>query len=55
MSSDIEARPVAEAERRLAQLREHGPSSHAFTFREPFPPPDETTPVAPDDRWFCPA
>lgn len=55
MSSDIEARHVAEAERRLAHLREHGASSHAFTLREPYPPPDADTPVTPDDRWFCPA
>ena len=30
---------VADARERLAHLREHGPSPHAFTFREPFPPP----------------
>jgi hypothetical protein len=31
---------VAESERRLTHLREHGPSSRAFTLREPYPPPD---------------
>ena len=37
---------VADAEERLAHLREHGPTEHAFTFR---------TVVAPDAAWFCPA
>jgi hypothetical protein len=46
---------VEEAKRRLMLLRERGPSFEAFTFREPFPPPDATEPVTPDDRWFCPA
>ena len=32
---------VEEAEERLLHLRAHGPSPHAFTFREQFPPPDE--------------
>jgi hypothetical protein len=36
-------------------LRERGSSPEAFTFREPFPPPDVSGPVAPDERWFCPA
>jgi hypothetical protein len=30
---------VEEAEQRLRHLREHGPTEHAFTFRQPFPPP----------------
>jgi hypothetical protein len=50
---------VAEAERRLVHLREHGPSAHAFTFRAPFPAPAEagSPAVAPlvEDDWFCPA
>lgn len=46
---------VEEAKRRLELLRERGPSPEAFTFREPFPPPDETEPVEADDRWACPA
>jgi hypothetical protein len=29
---------VEEAEERLLHLRAHGPTEHAFTFREPFPP-----------------
>jgi hypothetical protein len=31
---------VAEAQERLAHLREHGPTPHAFTFRTPFRAPD---------------
>ena len=31
---------VAEAQERLRRLKECGPSSEAFTFRTPFPPPD---------------
>jgi hypothetical protein len=31
---------VTEARERLAHLKEHGPSSHAFTFRAPFSAPD---------------
>jgi len=42
---------VAEAEERLAHLREHRPTSHAFTFRRPF----ADTSVRRDDDWFCPA
>jgi hypothetical protein len=35
---DKSARPtLAEAERRLAQLEEHGPTPRAFTFRNQFP------------------
>ena len=30
---------VTDAEERLEHLRKHGPSAHAFTFREPFPEP----------------
>jgi hypothetical protein len=45
---------VEEAKRRLEILRERGPSPRAFTFREPFPPPDATEPVRADDRWVCP-
>jgi Domain of unknown function (DUF3291) len=32
---------VAEAQGRLQHLREHGPTSHAFTFKTPFPAPDQ--------------
>ena len=45
---------VAEAEQRLIHLHEHGPTPHAFTFREPFPAPDAAS-VARDEDWFCPA
>jgi hypothetical protein len=50
---------VAEAERRLVHLRKHGPSEHAFTFRNAFPAPAEAgrqsaAPAVQDD-WFCPA
>jgi hypothetical protein len=45
---------VAEARERLAYLAEHGPTSHAFTFRTPFPPPDGEV-SEPDrlDAAFC--
>ncbi len=43
---------VTEAQARLTQLREHGPTPHAFTFRTPFPAPDGAA-VEPDDAWFC--
>jgi len=50
---------VAEAERRLVHLREHGPSEHAFTFRTPFPAPAvagrQSAAPAVEDDWFCPA
>ena len=45
---------VAEAERRLAHLEEHSASPHAFTLREPYPPPNADSPITPDDRWVCP-
>lgn len=45
---------VTEAEERLAHLREHGPTAHAFTIREPFPAPSGPA-VRSDDGWFCPA
>ncbi len=34
---------LEEAQARLDQLRAHGPSPEAFTFKQPFPPPDETS------------
>jgi hypothetical protein len=30
---------ISEAEERVAHLRQHGPTSFAFTFKQPFPPP----------------
>jgi len=32
---------VGEAQERLRHLTDHGPTPHAFTFRTPFPPPDQ--------------
>jgi hypothetical protein len=32
---------VAEAQERVQHLKEHGPTAHAFTFRTPFPAPDQ--------------
>jgi hypothetical protein len=47
---------VTEAAERLAYLRAHGPSAHAFTFKAAFPPPDgdATDPVQGFDD-ACPA
>jgi hypothetical protein len=45
---------VEEAERRLATLRERGPSSDAFTLREPSPAPGSNVPVSSQDRWRYP-
>jgi uncharacterized protein DUF3291 len=45
---------VDEAKDRLAHLKEHGPSLHAFTFRTPFPAPDSLPgDVTPLDLRFC--
>jgi Domain of unknown function (DUF3291) len=47
---------VSDAQARLEKLRRDGPSSEAFTFRSPFPAPDEM--VGGDsvpDEWSCPA
>jgi hypothetical protein len=45
---------VEEALDRLARLRRDGPTADAFTFRRPFPAPDDegTAPVA-DESWDC--
>ena len=45
---------IEEAERRLATLRERGPSSDAFTLREPFPAPGSNVPVPTQDGWRYP-
>jgi hypothetical protein len=45
---------VQEAEERLLHLRRHGPTAFAFTFRDPFPAPGETSVTETDDRWACP-
>ena len=44
---------VAEAMARLAHLKEHGPTQHAFTFRSPFPAPDADSNVGRLDARFC--
>lgn len=47
-----------EAEERICHLRLHGPTPHAFTLRNSFPPPDADSsaqPVPRSDNWFCPA
>ena len=45
---------VAEGLDRLAHVKAHGPTAHAFTFRAPFPAPDsESTDVAGLDARFC--
>jgi hypothetical protein len=45
-----------EAEEKIRTLRVHGPTPEAFTFRNPFPPPDRGGEVArSDDGWLCPA
>ncbi|MEJ3657616.1 DUF3291 domain-containing protein [Actinomycetes bacterium KLBMP 9759] len=47
---------VADAEERLAHLREHGPTPYAFTFRQPFAAPDAERAATPaGDDWLCPA
>ena len=45
---------VEDARQRLQHLEAHGPTSHAFTFRTPFPAPDEPT-LADEglDAGFC--
>jgi Domain of unknown function (DUF3291) len=44
---------VAEALERLQYLKEHGPTAHAFTFRAPFPSPDQSGDVEALDAEFC--
>ncbi len=45
---------VAEARERLQHLKEHGPTPHAFTFRTPFPAPDDRAgEVEGLDAAFC--
>jgi Domain of unknown function (DUF3291) len=47
--------PVHEAVARLEHLRQHGSTAHAFTFREPFPPPDAPSVVIDPIEDACPA
>jgi hypothetical protein len=44
---------VADAQARLAHLKEHGPTPHAFTFRSPFPAPGGQSDVRELDAAFC--
>ena len=46
-----------EAEERIKHLRAHGPTPHAFTLREHFPPPDsgDVRPLPSPQEWTCPA
>jgi hypothetical protein len=44
---------VTEAQARLAHLKEHGPSPYAFTFRTPFPAPDDANETEGLDAVFC--
>jgi hypothetical protein len=46
---------VEEAKERLAHLREHGPTPYAFTFKQPFGPPDGSDMPLVDDDVGCPA
>ena len=46
---------VADAEDRLAAVRDHGPTPCAFTIRRAFPAPGSTSVQRTDDDWFCPA
>jgi heme-degrading monooxygenase HmoA len=48
---------TAEAEGRVLYLREFGPTAHAFTLREHFPPPDVVNlgPTRTPEDWTCPA
>jgi hypothetical protein len=47
---------VEEAKERLEHLRQHGESPHAFSFRRPFPAPDQTPEDAPEPAVDeCPA
>lgn len=45
-----------EAEDRVRHLRQHGPTTRAFTFRRPLPPPGQPEDVIRSrDEWLCPA
>lgn len=45
---------VSEAQERLAHLKAHGPTAHAFTFRTPFVAPDDAKGEADElDAAFC--
>jgi heme-degrading monooxygenase HmoA len=46
---------VEEARERLTHLRTHGETSQAFTFKKPFPAPDEAGQLSPMSFEECPA
>jgi len=48
---------VGEAEDRVRHLRAHGPTEHAFTLKEHFPPPNDgdTRLIRSPEEWTCPA
>ena len=46
---------IADAQRRLEHLRQHGPSELAFGFKRPFPPPNGKAAPTVDGGWLCPA
>ncbi|MCD2191622.1 DUF3291 domain-containing protein [Actinomycetospora soli] len=46
---------ITEAEERLCWLRDHGPTSYAFTFKTPFPASGKNEATTADAGWFCPA
>jgi hypothetical protein len=47
---------VREAEDRVAHLRAHGPTPHAFTLKVHFPPPGsaDASPLHSPEDWACP-
>jgi heme-degrading monooxygenase HmoA len=50
------AATTLDAEERVRHLRAHGPTPHAFTFREHFPSPDaDQEPRSGSSDWMCPA
>jgi len=48
---------TGEAEERVIHLRVFGPTPHAFTLKEHFPPPDadDAGPIRSPEDWTCPA
>ena len=48
---------TGEAEERVIHLRAFGPTPHAFTLKEHFPPPDAdgSRPIRSPQEWTCPA
>jgi len=48
---------VGEAEDRVRHLRAHGPTPHAFTLKEHYPPPEsgDAALIRSPEEWTCPA